>query len=265
MSLTIGQAPFARPPAGQFNFTCSTPERVLYFEDSPRRVHIVFNHRTIADSRRVKMLHETGRVPIYFFPETDVRRECLRPSAPTKRTPEKGAELRWSVAVGERLAESAAWSYAELPESAGFLAGYYAFEWDAMDAWYEEDEQVFIHARDPYHRVDVRASSRHVRVFVQGELVAETRRPTLLFETGVRTRYYLPREDVRADLLEPSERHTGCPYKGTASYYSVRTPRGLAKDVIWYYPEPLDGAAPIKDLLAFYNERVDVEVDGTRE
>lgn len=133
-----------------------------------------------------------------------------------------------------------------------------------MDAWYEEDEQVFVHARDPYHRVDVRNSSRHVRVIVEGELVAETRRPKLLFETGLPTRYYIPRDDVRSDLLEESERHTGCPYKGTASYHSVRAARQLVRDVVWYYPEPLAEATSIRNLLSFYNERVELEVDGQR-
>lgn len=133
-----------------------------------------------------------------------------------------------------------------------------------MDAWYEEDERVFVHARDPCHRVDIRDSSRHVRVFVEGELVADCTRPKLVFETGLPTRYYLPREDVRSDLLEDSERHTGCPYKGTASYYSVRTPTRVVRDVVWYYPDPYAEASAIKDLLAFYNERVKVEIDGAR-
>ena len=131
-----------------------------------------------------------------------------------------------------------------------------------MDAWYEEEEQVFVHARDPYHRVDIRDSSRHVRVSVDGELVADTHRPRLLFETGLPTRYYLPREDVREEVLEGSERQTGCPYKGFASYLSVRTPRRLVRDVIWFYPEPFAEAAAIKNLLAFYSERVEVVVDG---
>lgn len=264
MGLTVGRAPFARPPAGQFNFPLAAPERVLYFEDSPRRVRVVFNGHTVADSRRVKLLHETGRTPVYYFPEADVRQDLLRPSGQTSRSPHKGIEARWSVIAGDRAAEAAAWRYSDSPESASFLAGYYAFQWDSMDAWYEEDEQVFVHARDPYHRVDVRDSSRHVRVVIEGELVAETRRPKLLFETGLPTRYYIPRDDVRSDLLEESDRHTGCPYKGTASYYSVRTPIRLVRDVVWYYPEPLAEAAGIRNLLAFYNERVELEVDGQR-
>lgn len=195
MSLTIGRAPLARPPAGQFNFNLDVPERVLYFEDSPRRVRVVFNNETIADSRRVALLHETGKTPVYYFPEADVRLDFLRKSDPATPTSHKGNEAHSSVIVADRTAEKAAWTYADPPETARFLAGYYAFQWDAMDAWYEEDEQIFAHARDPYHRVDIRDSSRHVRVFIEGELVAESRRPKLLFETSLPTRYYLPRDD----------------------------------------------------------------------
>jgi uncharacterized protein (DUF427 family) len=262
MSLTVGRAPFARPPAGQFNFPLAAPEHVLYFEDSPRRVRVLFNGQTVADSRRVKLLHETGRTPVYYFPEADVRKDLLRSSGQSHRNPHKGTEARWSVIAGDRAAEAAAWSHSDPPESARFLAGYYAFQWDSMDAWYEEDEQVLVHARDPYHRVDVRNSSRHVRVVIEGELLAETRRPKLLFETGLPTRCYITRDDVRSDLLEESDRHTGCPYKGIASYYSVRTPRRLVRDVVWYYPEPLAEADSIRNLLAFYDERVELEVDG---
>lgn len=186
----MGRVPFARPPAGRFNFELGAPDHVLYFEDSPRRVRVVFNGQTIADSRRVKLLHETGRTPIYYFPDGDVRKDLLRPSGQTNRTPHKGLEHRWSISVGERTAEAAAWTYVEPPGSAAFLVEYYAFEWDSMDAWYEECDQVFVHARDPYHRVDVRDSSRHVRIVIDDELMAETRRPKLLFETGLPTRFY---------------------------------------------------------------------------
>ena len=265
MSLMMGRAPLAHPPAGEFNFSLAAPEHILYFEDSPRRVRVLFNGQTLADSQHAKLLHETGRTPVYYFPERDVRRDLFRPSGVTSTSAHKGPESRWSITVDSRTADAAAWSYTAPPDGARFLSGYYAFEWDRMDAWREEDEQVFVHARDPYHRVDIRKSSRHVRIAIDGELVAETHRPTLLFETGLPTRYYVPREDVRSDLLEHTDRHTGCPYKGQASYYSVRTPKRVVRDVVWYYPEPLPEAATIRNLLAFYNERVGLEVDGRRE
>ena len=131
-----------------------------------------------------------------------------------------------------------------------------------MDAWYEEDDEVYVHPRDPYKRIDVLHSSRHVRVVIAGETVAETRRPCLLFETGLPTRYYVPREDVRMDLLEPTELTTRCPYKGMASYWSVRVGDYVAENGVWSYSDPIPECAKIKDRLCFYNERVDLYVDG---
>ena len=134
-----------------------------------------------------------------------------------------------------------------------------------MDEWYEEDEQVFVHPGDPYHRVDVLESSRHVSIKVGGEVVAETQRPTILFETGLPPRYYMPQEDVREEALLKSETTTQCPYKGVASYYSVEAGGGRVEDLVWYYPEPIPEAAKIKGLLCFFNERVDLEVDGEEQ
>jgi uncharacterized protein (DUF427 family) len=130
-----------------------------------------------------------------------------------------------------------------------------------VDHWYEEDEEVFVHPRDPYHRVDILESSRHVKVRVNGEVVAQTDRPKLLFETGLPTRYYIPPEDVSQEALVESEKKTRCPYKGVASYWSVEAGGERVEDIVWYYPEPIPEAAKIKGLLAFFNEEVDLEVD----
>ena len=127
-----------------------------------------------------------------------------------------------------------------------------------MDEWYEEDEPAIVHARDPYHRTDVLDSSRHVRVSVDGELVAETTRARVVFETGLPPRWYIPPGDVRGELLSDSGTHTGCAYKGFASYWSVGDEDGVA----WYYPEPTRDFERIKGRIAFFNERVDLEVDG---
>ncbi len=130
-----------------------------------------------------------------------------------------------------------------------------------MDAWYEEEEEVFVHARDPYKRVDVLPSSRHLRVEIAGETVAETRRPYLLFETSLPTRYYIPQEDARLDLLEPSDLKTPCPYKGIASYWSVKIGDYVAENVVWSYRETISECPKIKDLLCFFNERADIYLD----
>ena len=132
-----------------------------------------------------------------------------------------------------------------------------------MDAWYEEEEEIFLHPRDPYKRVDVLKSSRHVRVVLSGETIAESDRPHLLFETGLPPRYYFPEEDVRMDLLEQSESTSICPYKGKAVYLSAKIGDELFEDLAWSYPDPIAESPKIKGLLAFYPERVeDIIVDG---
>jgi uncharacterized protein (DUF427 family) len=182
---------------------------------------------------------------------------------PTAHEQPSGESKYWNVKVGNQVARQAAWALLDPPRHLSALKGYITFRWSAMEAWYEEEEEVFVHARDPYKRVDVLASSRHIRIAVAGETVAETHRPYLLFETSLPTRYYIPQEDVRMHLLEPTHLKTRCPYKGVASYWSVKIGEHIAKNVVWSYPEPIPECPKIKDLLCFFNERVDVYVDGT--
>ena len=140
---------------------------------------------------------------------------------------------------------------------------YCAFYWDRVDHWFEEDEEIFVHPRDPYKRVDTTPSSREVRVVLGGETVANSTRAMFLFETGLPTRYYLPREDVRMDLLEPSETETACPYKGTSIFWSAEIWGQRFDDIVWSYPDPVPECPKIRDLLCFYNEIVDgIYVDG---
>ncbi|MDQ3913608.1 MAG: DUF427 domain-containing protein [Actinomycetota bacterium] len=266
MTLTIGTGPFGEQSTGTFNFKIKAPSNhTLYLEDSPRRVRVKFDGETVADSRRVKLMHEAGLLPVYYFPEEDVRMDLLEESDHTTNCPFKGDASYWSVRVGDKVAENAAWSYPEPIDSCPPIAGYLAFYWRKMDHWYEEDEEVFVHPRDPYHRVDILDSSRHVKVTVNGEVVAKTERPKVLFETGLPPRYYFPPEDVREDVLVESEKSTRCPYKGIASYWSVEAGGELIEDLIWYYPEPIPEAGKIKGRLAFFNEKVDLEVDGEEQ
>jgi uncharacterized protein (DUF427 family) len=263
MTLTIGTGPFGDQGEKAFNFEVRAPsDHVLFFEDSPRRVRVVFGDEIVADSRRVKLMHERGHLPVYYFPEEDVRMDLLEATDHTTHCPFKGGASYWSVRVGEKVAENAVWSYPEPIESAPQISGYHAFYWRKMDRWFEEDEEVFVHPRDPYHRVDVLESSRHVKVSVNGEVVAETDRPTVLFETGLPPRYYIPPEDVHEDILVSSDKQTQCPYKGIASYHSVEAGGETVENLVWYYPEPIPAATKIQDNLSFFNEKVDLEVDG---
>ncbi|MFQ5911562.1 MAG: DUF427 domain-containing protein [Nitrospinota bacterium] len=237
----------------------------IHIEKSPRRLRVVFGGETIADSKRVLLLREANRIPVYYFPMEDVRTDLLAESGQIADHPHRGIASFWTVKADEKDAERAIWSYSDPSPECAAVKGHVAFEWDKMDAWYEEDEEVFVHPRDPYKRVDVLRSSRHVGVVVAGETVAETRRPRLLFETGLPTRYYIPQEDVRADLLEPSMTTSSCPYKGDARYWSVKVGDKIVEDIVWSYPDPIPECTKIKGLLCFFNERVDATyVDGDR-
>ena len=238
-------------------------EHWITFEPSPRWVRVRFSGETVADSRRMMLLRESGRTPVYYFPQADVHMPLLASSETRTQDAHKGEAVHWSVRVGDRIAEDAAWSFARPASGQEALAGYVAFNWRAMDHWYEEDDEVFVHARDPHKRVDALRSSRHVRVEVGGETVADSRRPLLLFETGLPTRYYLPTQDVRMDLLGPSPTVTQCPYKGMATYWTVRLGEQRFTDYAWSYQYPIPEIPKIEGLIAFYNERVDaLYVDG---
>jgi uncharacterized protein (DUF427 family) len=261
----LGTGPFGQHPAGSFNREMPERRGLILFEDSPRRIRGVLAGETVVDSTRSRLLYEHGHLPIYYFPREDVRVDLLEPTDHHTRCPYKGEASYWTIRAGDRVAENAVWGYPEPLDDAPPLAGYVAFYWNKLDTWYEEDEEAIVHPRDPYHRVDVVRSSRHVVVRLGGEVIAESTRPLALFETGLPTRWYLPEADVRMDLLEPSDKRTGCAYKGFASYWSVRSGDELEEDVVWTYREPRRGMEDIKDLVCFFNERVDVEVDGELE
>lgn len=262
MGLTVGSGPFGRTPGGTFNRELPPLRGLIYFEDFPRRIRARFAGETVVDSTHAKLLHEHGLLPVLYFPEAEVRTDLLAPSDHRTTCPWKGEARHHTLRVGDAVAENAAWSYPEPIEGAPPLAGHVAFYWDRLDEWLEEDEPLDVHVRDPYTRTDVLESSRHVRVEIAGETVAETSRPLVLFETGLPPRWYIPPEEVRADVLVPSATHTGCAYKGRASYHSVRVGEHEERDVVWFYRDPLPGVERIRDRLCFYNERVDLHLDG---
>jgi uncharacterized protein (DUF427 family) len=234
----------------------------IIFEPTARRIRVEFNKVMIADSTHAMLKIETP-IPVYYLPLRDVRHDLLVASDHTKACPRKGQARFWSIRVEDKLAENAVWNYPQPIPSAPPLAPYAAFGWGAVDHWYEEDEEIFRHPRNPYKRVDAIRSSRRVQVIVGGAAVADTRRAVFLFETGLPTRYYIPSEDVRADILDPSERRTRCPYKGVAAYHNATIGNQRYPDLVWYYPDPIDECRKITGLLAFFNEKVDaILVDG---
>ena len=256
----MGTAPFGNAPAGSFNVDVPERKRLLYIEDSPRRVRGYLDGELVVDSRRVKLVHEHGHLPVWYFPREDVRQELLEPTDHHTHCPKKGDASYHSVRVGDRVSENAVWHYPEPIENATALAGHMAFYFGALDRWLEEDEEVFVHPRDPYHRVDVLPTSRQVRVSVDGQVLAESSRTRVLFETGLPPRYYIPLEDVRAELTA-NDVTTRCPYKGEASYHDAGGQPALA----WEYREPIPVVAELAGHLCFFGERAEIEVDGERQ
>jgi uncharacterized protein (DUF427 family) len=235
----------------------------VHIELSPRRVRAYFDNQLLVDSEKVLLVFETRRPPVYWFSTEDVHMELLAPKDSSSGS--GSGTRRWRSNTRDRVEENLAWDYPEPAGDLAPLAGHIAFYWNAVDRWFEEDEEVYVHPRDPYTRVDTVHSSRHVRVEVDGQVVAETNRPVLLYETGLPTRYYIPKLDVRMDLLEATATVTHCPYKGAASYWSLRVGDNTYKDFVWAYPRPIPEIPKIENLLCFYNEKVDLYIDGVKQ
>ncbi len=260
MSLTRPPGPLAGHPPETVNYRIDGPQHRLLMHDFPRRVRAILGGQTVFDTTDAKLLHETGLLPQLYIPQADFSAELLKPTEHTTYCPFKGDASYWSVVAGEKIAENAVWSYQDPNPESQWLRGYSGLYWNAMDEWYDEDERVEGHIRDPFHRVDVRNSSRYVRVTLGDQVLAETTRPRLLSETTLPNRFYIPREDVREDLLEPSDTHTVCAYKGTASYWSVRVGNRTLTDAVWSYPEAQGDAAKINGYLCFLHDEITTEV-----
>jgi len=234
-------------------------------QDGPKRVRTFLGGRLVADTALPKLVWEGRPYPAYYFPRRHVSMELLTPSGRGSTSEALGEASCFDVTGGDRVAESAAWHYPESPVEE--LRELIRFDWDAMDSWFEEDEEVYVHPRSPYVRVDILASSRHVEVVLGATKVADSHQPRLLFETGLPTRYYVPRVDLRMDLLLPSSTTTRCPYKGTAEYWSVGAGDALFgdtvfEDVVWSYPTPAPESVKIAGLACFLDEKVDLYLDG---
>lgn len=230
---------------------------VGHVEPVPRRVRAFLGARAVLDTTRARYGWEWPPYPQFHVPLADVDPAVLVDEGVDEDRP-LGPARRYGLRAGDAERPAAGWCYAEGP-----LAGHLRLEWEALDAWFEEDEEVFVHPRNPYARVDALRSQRRVRVELDGVVLAETSSPVLLFETGLPTRYYLPRTDVRFEHLVPSDTRTQCPYKGrTSGYWSV--PGGPA-DVAWGYDFPAAAVLPIAGLVAFLDEAVDVVLDGVAQ
>jgi uncharacterized protein (DUF427 family) len=260
MGLAWQQAPLAAGAIGRFLVPDPLPERLLYAEPLRRRMRVRFGGAWIADSEDLRLLHEPGRYPVAYFPAGDIADGVLEPGEYTTRHQDLGATSWYSVRAGEHTKPRAAWQHTELPGYASELEGRVAFAWRAMDAFYEEDERVIGHAADAYHRIDIRQASRHLLVRHGGQVIAETTRPLVLYESGFAPRWYVPRADVSESALTPAAGQTFCPYKGLCSYYDIADARRAA----WSYEDAYTEVRRISGLVSFEPDLVEVRLDGTR-
>jgi uncharacterized protein (DUF427 family) len=260
MGLSWQQGPLSGRGAGQFLTAEPLPERLLYAEPLRRRMRVRYGGEWIADSEDVVLLHEPGRYPVAFFPRASVADGVLTETGHVTRHAELGETAWFTAAVGGTTTARAAWEYRDLPDHAKVLQGRVAFAWRAMDAFYEEDERILGHAADAYHRIDIRATSRHLVVKANGQVIADTRAPLALYESGFAPRWYVPPADVATDKLTPAKGQTFCPYKGVCSYWDADG----GQRAVWSYTDPYTEVARVKGYYSFEPDRVEVYLDGTR-
>jgi uncharacterized protein (DUF427 family) len=260
MGLAWQQGPLATGSVGRFLVADPLPERLLFAEPLRRRMRVWCGGQWVAESEDVVLLHEPDRYPVAFFPLDHVREGVLVPETHTTRHRELGPTAWFSVRVGDKHAPRAAWQYTDLPSYATVLRDRVAFAWRSMDAFYEEDERIVGHAADLYHRIDIRQTSRYLVVRDGDRVIAETRRPIVLYESGFAPRWYIPRDDIDQSAVTQVEGQTFCPYKGLASYYDI----GQRKRAAWSYLEAWPDAARVSGFVSFEPDLVDVYLDSRK-
>ena len=260
MGLSWQQGPLSPGAIGRFLVPEPLPKRLLYAEPLRRRMRVRFGGTWIADSENVLLLFEPGHYPMAYFPETDVSPDILQRSEHTTRHPELGLTCWYTVRAGDKSAPRGAWQHIDLPAYASELQARVAFNWPAMDSFYEEDERIVGHAADSYHRIDIRQASRHLVVRQRDRIIADTKHPLVLYESGFAPRWYALRADIDESALTAVERQTFCPYKGVCSYYDI----GDASLAAWSYRQAYTEVGRISDLVSFEPDIVSVQLDGTQ-
>ena len=260
MGLSWQQGPLSPGAIGRFLVPEPLPKRLLYVEGLRRRMRVRFGGTWIADSEQVLVLFEPDRYPVSYFPETDIIPGTLQLTEHTTKHRDLGLTSWYTVRAGEESTPRAAWKHTDLPTYASELGGRVAFAWPAMKAFYEEDERIMGHAADSYHRIDIRQASRNFVVRHHDRVVADTKRPIVLYESGFAPRWYVPRADIDASALTFVDHETFCPYKGVCSYYNV----GDARLGAWSYREAFPEVDRISGLVSFEPDIVSVQLDGNQ-
>jgi uncharacterized protein (DUF427 family) len=261
VGLSWQQGPLSTGAIGRFLVPDPLPKRLLYVERLRRRMRVRFGDEWIADSEDVLLLFEPSRYPVAYFPVADISQNVLERTEHTTQHPDLGLTSWYSVRTNEQhIAPRGAWQHADLPAHASELQARIAFAWRAMDAFYEEDERIRGHAADPYHRIDIRQASRHLMVRHGDRIVADTKWPLVLYESGFAPRWYVPRADIDESALTPVKLQTFCPYKGLCSYYSI----GDARQAAWFYADAYPEVRRISNLVSFEPDIVTVHLDGVQ-
>jgi uncharacterized protein (DUF427 family) len=261
MGLSWQQGPLGRDPNGTFLTATPMPERLRYIEPLRRRMSGELGGSTVVQSDGAVLLFEPARYPVAYFPIGDIADGTLRSAEHESTHPDLGKTKWFDVVGGEgQVARRGAWQHVDPPPQAKAVRDTVAFAWRAMDAFYEEDERILGHAADPYHRIDIRRTSRHLVVRELGEVVADTVAPLVLYESGFAPRWYVPRDDIVGEALHAVEGQTFCPYKGLASYYDV----GETRTAAWSYRAPFEEVSRIADLVSFYPEKLAITLDGEK-
>lgn len=258
MTITIANGPLSPTPPATANYTLDGPKNKILFSPFPRRVRAGFGGEIILDTQAGMLLHESGLLPALYVPVTDIRSDLLTKTKHTTHCRYKGDASYWTIVANGQSSENAVWGYETPVENAAFIHGYMALYWDRVDQWHDEDEEVLGHLCDPYHRVDIRPTSRLVTASIDRVVVAESTAAFVLSETGLPNRYYIPEADVRADLFAVSHSLTHCPYKGNASYRSL-VGSARAAEVAWIYADPFDESRRIAGHWSFDGDGVTVE------
>jgi uncharacterized protein (DUF427 family) len=246
MGLSWQQGPLSSGAIGRFLVPEPLPKRLLYVEPLRRRMRVRFGGHWIAESEKVLLLFEPGHYPMAYFPATDISPNTLQSTEHTSRHPDLGLTSWYTVQAGKQTAPRAAWQHIDLPAHASKLQRRIAVAWPSMDALYEEEERIVGHAADSYHRIDIRQTSRHLVVRHHDHIIADSKRPMVLYESGFAPRWYVPRADIEESALTPVDRQTFCPYKGLCTYYNI----GDAQLAVWSYPEAYPEVRRISNFLS---------------
>jgi uncharacterized protein (DUF427 family) len=257
MGLAWQQGPLATGSIGHFLTEQPMPPRLLFAEPLRRRMRVRFADQWIADSEDVVLLHEPGRYPVAYFPRADIQPNVVIAEDRVTAHRDLGDTQWFTVKVGKQEAKHAAWQHTGLPAHTGVLDGRLAFAWRSMDAFYEEEERIVGHAADAYHRIDIRSTSRRLVVKDGEHVIADTRRPLALYESGFAPRWYVRRDDIDESALTPVAGQTFCPYKGIASYYDI----GSRKRAAWSYVDAWPEVGRVRDLVSFEPDQIDVYLD----